>query len=232
SPYIRALETATAIHRATGAPLEAFPPIHEHHITPFPEAWPLLDRHGLAARFPHLLLGSDFPEPGWHHPPETDAQALDRMGTALDLVRTRFANDPERDVRRICLVSHGSPTGKIVMAFLGQTIADPDIRDVMLVDRRKRFQRCPSGPMDRGGGLQGPDIGAAENQVQMAHAGKADTGCLCLALTEFSQFAVDRRIWQSGVCLRLGVAHEIDQHCGIPEALRALLDRRSYMPAG
>ena len=128
SPYIRALETATAIHRATGAPLEAFPPIHEHHITPFPGAWPLLDRDGLAARFPHLLLGSDLPEPGWHHPPETDAQALDRMGTALDLVRTRFANDPEREVRRICLVSHGSPVGKIVMAFLGQTIADPDIR--------------------------------------------------------------------------------------------------------
>ena len=128
SPYIRALETATAIHRATGASLEAFPPIHEHHITPFPEAWPLLDRHGLAARFPHLLLGSDFPEPGWHHPPETDAQALDRMGTALNLVRTRFAKDPQREVRRICLVSHGSPTGKIVMAFLGQTVADPDIR--------------------------------------------------------------------------------------------------------
>ncbi|NBT20033.1 MAG: hypothetical protein EBT00_14870 [Proteobacteria bacterium] len=42
--------------------------------------------------------------------------------------------------------------------------------DVMLVDRRKRFQRCPSGPMDCGGGLQGPDIGAAEDQVQMAHS--------------------------------------------------------------
>ena len=128
SPYIRALETATAIHRATGAPLAVFPPIHEHHISPFPATWPLLDRGGLATRFPHLHIPDDFPTPGWHNPPETDAQTLSRMGVALASVRERFATDPDRASRRVCLVSHGSPTGKMVMAFLGQASADPDIR--------------------------------------------------------------------------------------------------------
>ena len=97
SPYIRALETATAIHRATGAPIEVFTPIHEHHID-------------------------------WHHPPETDASALARMGRALELIRARFANDPERHTRRVCLVSHGSPTGKLIMAFQGITTIHADIR--------------------------------------------------------------------------------------------------------
>lgn len=128
SPYIRALETATAIHRATGAPLEAFAPIHEHHITPFAASWPLLDRAGLAARFPHLHVPADFVDAGWHTPPETDAITLERMGRALAIVRERFATDPNRDTRRICLVSHGSPIGKFIMAFLGLTSTDTDIR--------------------------------------------------------------------------------------------------------
>lgn len=128
SPYIRALETASAIHRATGAPLEAYPPIHEHHIEPFPVAWPLLGRAALTARFPNLSVPDDFVDAGWHHPPESDAVTLARMGRALDLIRRRFASDPERDSRRVCLVSHGSPTGKAIMAFQGITTIAADIR--------------------------------------------------------------------------------------------------------
>jgi broad specificity phosphatase PhoE len=128
SPYVRALETASAIHRATGAPLEAYPPIHEHHIEPFPVAWPLLGRRALLARFPHLQIPDDFADKGWHHPPETDAQALARMGSAWDLIRKRFANDPEHHTRRVCLVSHGSPTGKLIMAFQGVSTIHADIR--------------------------------------------------------------------------------------------------------
>lgn len=128
SPYIRALETASAIHRATGAPLEAFPPIHEHHIEPFPGTWPLLGRDALRARFPHLVVPDDFADAGWHHPPETDDVTLARMGRALDAVRARFAGDRDRDERRICLVSHGSPTGKTIMAFQGVTSIVADVR--------------------------------------------------------------------------------------------------------
>ncbi len=128
SPYIRALETASAIHRATGAPLEAYPPIHEHHIEPFPVAWPLLGRAALTARFPNLSVPDDFVDAGWHHPPESDAVTLARMGRALDLLWRRFASDPERDSRRVCLVSHGSPTGKAIMAFQGITTIAADIR--------------------------------------------------------------------------------------------------------
>ena len=128
SPYIRAVETGTAIHLATGAPLEVFTPIHEHHIEPFPDVWPLLGRRALLSRFPHLQIPYDFADRGWHHPPETDAQALARMGSAWDLIRKRFANDPELHTRRVCLVSHGSPTGKLIMAFQGITTIHADIR--------------------------------------------------------------------------------------------------------
>ena len=128
SPYIRALETATAIHLATGAPLEVFTPIHEHHIEPFPRVWPLLGRDALRARFPHLQVPDDYVDTGWHHPPETDAQALARMGRAWDLIRKRLANHPGRHTRRVCLVSHGSPIGKLIMAFQGITTIHADIR--------------------------------------------------------------------------------------------------------
>ena len=128
SPYIRALETGTAIHLATGAPLEVFTPIHEHHIEPFPVAWPLLGRAALTARFPNLSVPDNFVDAGWHHPPESDAVTLARMGRALDLIRGRFASDPDRDSRRVCLVSHGSPTGKAIMAFQGITTIAADIR--------------------------------------------------------------------------------------------------------
>jgi broad specificity phosphatase PhoE len=128
SPYIRALESASAIHRATGVPFEAYPPIHEHHIEPFPTVWPLLGRDALTTRFPHLHVPDEFIDTGWHNPPETDAMTLARMGRALDLIRARFASDPEHDFRRICLVSHGSPTGKMIMAFQGITTIEADIR--------------------------------------------------------------------------------------------------------
>lgn len=128
SPYIRALETASAIHRATGAPVEAFPPIHEHHIEPFPTKWPLLGREALTARFPRLHVPENFIDTGWHNPPETDDITLARMGHALDLVKARFADDPDRDSRRVCLVSHGSPIGKLIMAFQGITTIEADIR--------------------------------------------------------------------------------------------------------
>ena len=128
SPYIRALETASAIHRATGAPVEAFPPIHEHHIEPFPATWPLLGREALTARFPHVHVPEDLFDTDWHNPPETDDVTLARMRHTLDLVKARFADDPDRDSRRVCLVSHGSPTGKTIMAFQGITTIEADIR--------------------------------------------------------------------------------------------------------
>ena len=118
SPYVRTLETAQAIQAATGAPAEAFPLLHEHHFQAFPDEWPLLSRAALANRFPAFAIPEDFQDARWHTPPETDEAALRRAGQALDELRVRFAGDP--DVR-LAIVSHGSPTGKLILAFLGVT---------------------------------------------------------------------------------------------------------------
>ena len=61
-------------------------------------------------------------------PPEIDAHSQGRMGVARQLVRARFSNDPGRAFRRDCLVSHRSPTGKIVTVFLVWVVADSDTR--------------------------------------------------------------------------------------------------------
>jgi len=50
------------------------------------------------------------------------------MRSAWDLIRKRLTNNPESHTRRVCLVSHGSPTGKLIMAFQGVSTIHADIR--------------------------------------------------------------------------------------------------------
>jgi probable phosphoglycerate mutase len=121
SPYIRALETADAIRRAAEVPAGVVPLLHEHHVRPFPgEEWPLLSRAALAERFPAFELPADFAFAArWHDIPEQEDAVLDRAGRVLDELWHRYAAAPDgRQDVRLALVSHGSPTGKLVMAAL------------------------------------------------------------------------------------------------------------------
>jgi broad specificity phosphatase PhoE len=129
SPYTRALETADAIHQATGAPAGIVPLLHEHHVdalsTDRDEDWPLMSRAVLAERYPHFELPADFAfAPKWHDIPEEDAAVVRRGGRVLEELWQRFVAPPGGipDVK-LALVTHGSPAGKLLMAVLG--IQDP-----------------------------------------------------------------------------------------------------------
>jgi glucosyl-3-phosphoglycerate phosphatase len=125
SPYTRALETADAIRRAASAPAGVVPLLHEHHVHPFPPAegddWPLLSRTLLAERFPEFELPADFEfAPKWHNPPETEDSVFERAGRVLRELWERYAIGPGGNENvQLALVSHGSPTGKLVMAAMG-----------------------------------------------------------------------------------------------------------------
>jgi broad specificity phosphatase PhoE len=113
SPYRRTLCTAQSIAEATGAPLEAHALLHEHHPGQFPPEWPLMTRSELVVNFPGVILPDDLADRGWHTPPETDAMVLERMGRVLADLESRHAG------QRLVLVTHGSPAGKLVQAFMG-----------------------------------------------------------------------------------------------------------------
>ncbi|HEV8633997.1 MAG TPA: histidine phosphatase family protein [Chloroflexota bacterium] len=113
SPYRRTLCTAQAVAEATAAPLEVYPLLHEHHPTVFPPEWPLMTRSELVVNFPGVILPDDLADQGWCTPPETDALVFERMCRALADLEQRYAN------QRLVLVTHGSPAGKLVQAFLG-----------------------------------------------------------------------------------------------------------------
>ena len=122
SPYVRALETADFICRATGAPASVVPLLREHHVDPWVEVdWPFLSRTALAERFPEFRLPTSFGfDPEWFDVPETDEDVLRRARNVLrELWETYAASaDGDKDVS-LAVVSHGSPTGKLVLAALG-----------------------------------------------------------------------------------------------------------------
>lgn len=148
SPYVRTLETAEAVRRATGAPGAIVPLLHEHHVEAFPqtEDWPLLSRAALTERYPHFRLPEDFAaDSKWHDVPETDQGVLRRAKGVLAALWQRYAlsseeqlpegrpsegdptegqpaaGEPAKGMQdvRLAVVSHGSPTGKLLMAALG-----------------------------------------------------------------------------------------------------------------
>jgi broad specificity phosphatase PhoE len=123
SPYQRALETAEMIRQATKVPAEVFPLLHEHHVSPFlQDEWPLLSRAALRERFGHFAVPETFVDAFWHTPPEEPDAVLARAHRVFPELWERFAAAPDgRQDVRIALVSHGSPIGKLVLAFLGIT---------------------------------------------------------------------------------------------------------------
>lgn len=116
SPYSRVLQTAEIIRAASNVPAEIVPLLHEHHLRPFPDEWPLLSRAAIEESYPHFDIPPDWRDAGWHSPPEEHDAALDRARRVVADLSARFAATP--DVR-VALISHGSPTGKLILAFAG-----------------------------------------------------------------------------------------------------------------
>jgi len=144
SPYRRTLCTAQAIAERSNAPFEVLPGLHEHHLSAFPPDWPLMTRAELVVNFPALLLPDELADRDWHRPPETDAQVLERMAGVLALLEERYGGGNQR----LVLVTHGSPAGKLVQAFMG---AEPSRSEVTIANASittlettfgKRYVRC------------------------------------------------------------------------------------------
>jgi 2,3-bisphosphoglycerate-dependent phosphoglycerate mutase len=122
SPYVRTLETAEAVRLATGAPATVVPLLHEHQVRPFEvDDWPLLSRAALGQRYPAFSLPPDFSfDPRWHDAPETEAGVLRRAGQVVMELWHTYAAAPDGDQQvRLAIVSHGSPTAKLILAALG-----------------------------------------------------------------------------------------------------------------
>lgn len=145
SPYRRTLCTAQAIAEAAKAPLEVLPGLHEHHPSAFPADWPLMTRAELVVNFPGVLMPDELTDREWHRPPESDSQVLERMARLLADVETRYGSTGQR----LVLVSHGSPCGKLLQAFMGVTdaarsevtIANASITTLETIGS-KRYVRC------------------------------------------------------------------------------------------
>jgi broad specificity phosphatase PhoE len=165
SPYRRALCTAQAVALATGSPFEVLPLAHEHHLAGFPPDWPLMTRSELIVNFPGVILPDDLTDRDWHRPPETDAVAQERMRRLLLELEGRFGATSQR----LALVTHGSPAGKLIQAFLdGQaaaevTIANASISTLELVGGR-RYVRGVNRTDHLRDAQPAPDLTPAEPQ--------------------------------------------------------------------
>jgi broad specificity phosphatase PhoE len=129
SPYVRALETADAVRRATGAPAGIVPLLHEHHVEALgsdgDEDWPFLSRAGLVERFPEFEPPADFAfGPRWHDIPEADDAVVRRGRRVAEELWQRYCDGPGGNPSiRLAVVTHGSPAGKLLMGVLGLTTA-------------------------------------------------------------------------------------------------------------
>lgn len=114
SPYRRTLATANVIAKAAGAPLEVVPTLHEHQTLALPSQWPLLTVDQLRVEFPDVHVPDALVEPSWHRAPERHDDVLERMRLVLHDFERRFVPSD-----KVAVVSHGSPLGKLVLAFVG-----------------------------------------------------------------------------------------------------------------
>jgi broad specificity phosphatase PhoE len=117
SPFRRALETAEAIRRATGAPAELYPPMHEHRHEPFGAEWPLATREQLAEAFPAFAQPAEMPAQRWAAVPEDDPQQWRRVTRVIRDLAARFGESDPPDAPNVALVSHHAPMADFVRAF-------------------------------------------------------------------------------------------------------------------
>lgn len=127
SPYVRTLETAREIARASGAAAAVLPDLHEHHAQAFPEnAWPLMPKQILAALYPEFELPDEMPELGWQAPPESLDAIANRMARVLAEMQRRSAQTPHANV---ALVSHATPIQYLIRAAQPGVSASPPLVD-------------------------------------------------------------------------------------------------------
>jgi len=135
SPYVRALETADEVRKATGAPGGIVPLLHEHHVEPLgsetDEDWPFMSRDQLAERFPAFEPPADFAfGPRWHDIPEADDAVVRRGRKVAEELWQRYGAGPNGNpATRLAVVTHGSPAGKLLMGVLGlETVSGVAVR--------------------------------------------------------------------------------------------------------
>lgn len=127
SPYVRALETAREIARASGAAAAVLPHLHEHHAQAFPEnAWPLMPKQILAALYPEFEVPDDMPEVGWQTPPEPFDAIASRMAGVLATMQRLAARTPHASV---ALVSHATPIQYLIKAARAESSDTPPLVD-------------------------------------------------------------------------------------------------------
>ena len=117
SPYRRTLATASIIAATADVPIEIVPLLHEHHTVALPAAWPLLMPDELRVEYPKAIVPDALAERTWHRAPERHEDVLARMDEVLCEFERRFAA-PDR----VAVVSHASPLGKLVLAFVGSAV--------------------------------------------------------------------------------------------------------------
>lgn len=122
SPYLRTLQTAEPIRARCRVPGRILPLLHEHHLLALPVEWPLMRREKLHQMFPHFEIPGDYQDTAWFHPPEYEDQALERGRQVLQWLQREFA---DRSDVRLAIVTHGSPVGKILLAFLDVPTSEP-----------------------------------------------------------------------------------------------------------
>lgn len=113
SPLRRAMQTALALKRRTGAPLEIWRNLAEHRDC---EPARFLGRSGVREFCADAVCSDDLPEEGFDFGMETPAMAHARAVGIIELVRSRFA---ESD-RRIAIFAHGTLNAFILMALMGR----------------------------------------------------------------------------------------------------------------
>jgi len=113
SPLRRALQTADALRRRTGAPHEVWRDLLEHRDGP---AARFMGRHEVLTVCSGALCDQDMPEDGFHFGLETPDMAHARALVMIDRLRSRFgATD-----KRVAIFAHGVFNAIFLMAVMGR----------------------------------------------------------------------------------------------------------------
>ncbi|MGE5673077.1 MAG: histidine phosphatase family protein [Mycobacterium leprae] len=113
SPLRRALQTAAAIARETGAPLEVWQELCEHRDNGL---YRFMGKNGVRSVVADAVCEAEMPEDGFDFGLESPAEAHDRALRMLGRLRSRFAHTE----KRVAVVAHGGFNAFFLMAMMGR----------------------------------------------------------------------------------------------------------------
>ena len=113
SPMLRTVETASAIGRATGLPVELLTVAYEHRLRAGYLSWGARE---LLARYPDLIVPADFGPEDWPYGHEPLESAVARAEQSQIWLR---AQAEDGRWRRVAIVTHGAITRLILERLLG-----------------------------------------------------------------------------------------------------------------